>query len=787
MNMLRHNLLLTFRSFKRSKAIFIINLIGLTSGLACTLLIYLWVKDELSVDQFFPEKDRLCYAWEHRIKADGIWTSPSTSVPTASEMAADFPEVEYSCTATRYQSAVLSVNDKVMKVQGNYAGKDFFNIFKYPIVDGTNNLNSKRSILISESLAQKLFNTSRGLIGKTVLRDQHDEFIITGIFKDLPSSASVRFEFVIPFEEWLDRNAWANGWGNTGSATYVLLRHGTDIDQFNKKLVNYINLKTNSESKHRTIFLQKYSDIYLHGTYENGKLTGGRISYVKLFSIIAIFILVIACINFMNLSTAKASRRTKEIGIKKAVGASRTSLARQYLGESILTSILSLAGAILIVDLFLGKFNIITGKELSLHFTPSFTLTLLAIGMGAGLLAGSYPALYMSGFKSVNVLKGITGSTTAEVWVRKGLVGFQFALSVILIVSVIIVYKQLDFIQSKNLGFKKDNLLYFYREGALQDDSKIESLLSELKNLPGVINASRTSHDMSGHNSGTSGIIWPGKDPDDRTEFENMAVDFGMMEMLGIELDSGRHFDNRTMIDTSSLIINEAGLKLMGIKNPIGAHVTFWGTDMEIIGICKNFHYESLHENYKPVLFRYSPQSARMIMVKIEGSNTEQTIASIKNIYQKFNPGFPFDYKFLDETFQRLYRAEERVGILSRYFAALAVIISCLGLFALSSFTAERRLKEIGIRKVLGSSEFGIVYLLSLDFTKVVLMAIVVALPISYLLVRSWLEGFAFKTPLELWYFLAAGIASLMIAWLTVGIQAHRAARVNPSKCLKED
>ena len=785
--MFRHNLLLTFRSFKRSKTIFIINIIGLTSGLACTLLIYLWVKDELSVDQFLPEKDRLYNAWEYRVKADGIWTSPSTSVPTASEMAADFPEVELACPATRYYTGVLSVNDNIMKVQGTYAGKDFFTIFKYPIVEGATDFSSKRSILISESLAHKLFDTSRGLFVKTVLRDQHDEFIISGIFKDLPPSASNGFEFVIPFEELLDRNPWANGWGNTGIATYVLLRKGTDVDQFNKKLVNYISLKTNNEEKHRTIFLKKYSDIYLYGTYENGKLTGGRITYVKLFSIIAIFILVIACINFMNLTTAKASRRIKEIGIKKAVGASRASLVRQYLGESILVSILSLVVAILIVDLSMSKFNIITGKELALHFTSSFMFSLFAIGIGAGLLAGSYPALYMSGFNSVTVLKGVSGSTMAEVWVRKGLVGFQFALSVILIVSVVIVYKQLDFIQSKNLGYKKDNLLYFYKEGALQDNSKVASLLSELKAVPGITDASTTSHAMNGHNTGTSGIIWPGKDPEDRTEFENISVDFGMMEMLGIELDSGRHFDNKTMVDTSSLIINEAGLKLMGLKNPIGAHVTFWGTDMEIIGVCKNFHYESLHENYKPVLFRYSPQATSTVMVKIEGHNTEQAIASIKKAFEKFNPGFPFDYKFLDETFQSLYQAEERVGILSRYFAALAVIISCLGLFALSSFTAERRLKEIGIRKVLGSSEFGIVYLLSLDFTKVVLAAIVVALPISYLLAQSWLDGFAFKTPLKIWYFLGAGVASLIIAWVTVGIQSHRAARVNPSRCLKED
>lgn len=787
--MLRHNLLLIFRSFKRFKNIFFINLIGLSSGLACALFIYLWVSDELNVDKFHTKKDRLYYAWEHRIKADGIWTSPTTSGPFSEALKADMPEVELACPATRPQPFTVSIGEKVLKARGRYTGKDFFNLFTYPLLAGQEAqvLLDKKAIVISRSLSMSLFNRTDNVLGEMIELDHNDQYMVTGVFEDVPPASSEQFDFVMSFEKFREENNFVDSWGNTGAASYVLLKEGTDANAFNKKIANFVTLKTNGETTHRTPFLKKYSEIYLYGKYENGKLTGGRITYVKLFSMIAVFILIIACINFMNLSTAKASRRIKDVGIKKAIGAARISLINQYLGESLLISSLAMMVAILIVDVLMSPFNAVTGKTLSLILNLDMILMLSLIVLIAGILAGSYPALYLSGFRTAAVLKGKLSTSLGEVWARKGLVVFQFALSVILIVAVFVVYKQLEFIQTKDLGYQRDNVLYFRCEGITNDFAGQETMLSEIKNIPGVVNASSIGHDLSGHNSGTYGIVWDGKDPEDHTEFENVTVNYDMMETLGIHMTAGRMFSRSSPGDTAKIIINESGIKFMGLKEPIGATIKLWGDDRQIIGIAKDFHYESLHENFKPAFFRLAPDDTYMIMVKIEGKDQDDTIAKLQSLYQRLNPGFTFDYKFLDERHRSLYIAERRVSILSRYFAGLAILISCLGLFGLASFTAERRLKEIGIRKVLGSSELGIIYLLSSDFTKTVFIAIMISLPFSYWLTSFWLQGFAFRISLTAWYFISSGLVALLIAWITVGIQAMRAARVNPTRCLKEE
>jgi putative ABC transport system permease protein len=787
--MLKHSLLLIYRNFKRFKSTFFINLIGLSSGLACTLLIYLWVNDELHVNKFSKNDSRIFYAMEHRVKADGIWTSPNTSGPTGEALVSDMPEVEYACTTTRPQNSTLSIGDKSFKVRGRFAPPEFFKIFDYNIIQGDEKtfFTNKNSVVIAESLASKLFGSTNNAMGKAIDYEHNEQFIVTGIFKNIPANASEQFEFVMPFEKFKEKNQWVQGWGNTGSATYVLLKKDVDVSALNNKLADFVKVKSNDPNTHRTLFLKKYSDIYLYGQYENGKEVGGRITYVKLFSIIAVFILVIACINFMNLSTAKASRRIKEVGIKKAIGAGRKVLIAQYIGESMLMSLLSMAVAVLIVDIFLGKFNEITGKQLVLAFDSMLGIVALIIWMVTGVLAGSYPALYLSAFSPASVLKGKFATSFGEVWARKGLVVFQFALSIILIVSVMVVYKQIEFVQSANLGYDRENILYFYREGKLTDNQQLETLLSEIRNIPGVVNASTSSHNMTGHNSGTWGVQWEGKDPDDRTEFENVTVNYDMMETLGIKMVSGRMFSRNFSADTAKIIFNEAAIKFMGLKDPIGKMVKLWGMDMQIIGISKNFNYESLHQNFKPQFFRLAPGDTYIIMVKLASAKQNEAIAGIEDLYKKINPGFTLDYQFLDTQYQSQYIAEQRVSVLSRYFAGLAILISCLGLFGLAAFTAERRLKEIGIRKVLGSSVVGIVYLLSSDFTKIVLTAVVIALPASYFIASYWLDNFAFKIPLELGYFLGAGLMALIIAWLTVGTQALKAARVNPTQCLKDE
>jgi putative ABC transport system permease protein len=521
--MFQYNFLIIYRSFIRSKSTFIINLIGLSTGLACALLIYLWVSDELSVDKFHEKDRHLFQVMEHWIQPDGIVTNESTSGYMAEAFVQEMPEVEYATTVRGpLANVTLTVDDKNIKATGQYVGKDFFNIFSYPIIQGDKSQvwAHRNSMMISEALAMKLFNTSENIMGKPVELQHEQEFFISGVFETVPSSSSAQFDFVLSFEEFAASNEWVLEWNSTPTNAYVVLKSGNDVDTFNEKISDYVKIKTNGGIKHRIPFLKRYSETYLYGKYENGLPAGGRIEYVELFSVIAIFILVIACINFMNLSTAKASRRLKEVGVKKAMGAGRQNLILQYLGESLLMTFASLILALLFVLFLLPQFNEITGKHLTLNFETHMVLTALGITLFTGLIAGSYPAFYLSGFNPVTVLKGRLNTSVGELLTRKGLVVFQFALSIILIVSVVVVYKQIEYAQTKNLGYNKDNIILFDREGKAKGEDQLEPFLSELGNIPGVVNASSIGHDLTGHNWGIYGFEWEGKDPDDNTEFD---------------------------------------------------------------------------------------------------------------------------------------------------------------------------------------------------------------------------------------------------------------------------
>ncbi|MGA7722884.1 MAG: ABC transporter permease [Ignavibacteriaceae bacterium] len=790
--MLRHNLLIIYRNIKRNKSTFFINLIGLSTGLACALLIYLWVNDELNMDKFNQKDSRLYQVMENAEQNNTIVTGPYTPDLLAETLAKEVPEVEYAAAVTPsffFGKIPVSTQDKKFKAVGQFVGKDFFNLFSYHIIEGDKNqaLSAKNSVVISSQLAMKLYGTTQNVVGKSFnyqLLQFNNQCQISGIFEDVPSNSSEQFDFVLSFGAWIDIcNAMHRpiNWDNHAPYTYIVLKKGTDITQFNNKIFGF--LKSKYSNSNITLFARPYSAGYLYNKYENGKQAGGRIEYVKLFSIIAIFILLIACINFMNLSTAKASGRIKEVGIKKAVGAPRKSLVLQYLGESMLMSFLSLIVAIVFVELLIPEFNIITGKHLTLNLETNLILSFLGIALFTGLIAGSYPALYLSGFNPVMILKGKLNSSTGEQWARKGLVIFQFTLSVIFIAAVLVVFKQMEFIQSKNMGYNKDNIIYFDKEGKIMDHQ--DSFLSELKNIPGVVNASGISQNILGVNSSTIGLYWEGKNPKDIVQFTDLNVDCGMIETLGMEMKAGRAFSRNFGSDSSAIIFNETAIKIMGLKDPIGKVVNLWGQNVHIIGITKDFNFESLHENVKPFLFILNPQRTSKIMANIKAGMESKTIKSIQDLYQSYNPGYSFDYNFLDQDFQAQYVAEQRVALLSRYFAGIAIIISCLGLFGLAAFTAERRSKEIGIRKVLGSSEFGIIYLLSSDFTKLVLAAIIIALPVAYLIAKYWLNSFAYRISIEPWYFIAAGLSALIITWFTVGVQAVKAATANPVKSLK--
>ncbi|MDN5214867.1 ABC transporter permease [Fulvivirgaceae bacterium BMA12] len=786
----RHNFLLTYRTFRRYKTSFLVNLIGLSTGMACTLFIYLWVNDELNVDKFYQKDRQLFQVMEHHERSYGIWTSPTTSGLIATTLASEMPEVVYAAaTGGPAENISLSAGENYIRANGHYVGKDFFNVFSYHFIHGDKSrmLLDKNAIVISEALAVKLFNTTENLLGQVIEFEREKQFFISGIYKTLPSNASDRFDFALSYELYEEMYPSVLKWGNTGNRVYLILKAGTNTEEFNRKIADYVKVKTNNRITFRKPFIKRYSEKYLYGKYKDGVQAGGRIEYVRLFSIIAIFILVIACINFMNLSTAKASRRIKEVGIKKAVGAGRKSLVFQYLNESLAMAFLSLILAITLVFLLLPQFNEITGKHLLLNFDYSLVVSLLGITLITGLISGSYPALYLSGFKPAPTLKGKINNTIGGLWVREGLVIFQFAISVILILSVLVIYKQIEFIQTKNLGFNRDNIISFKREGKLLESTSLETFLSEVRRQPGVISASSIRHNLAGHTWGVGGFNWEGRDPEDQTEFEVIAVNYDMIETLGIEMLSGRGFAREFGDDWKNLIFNEAAIDLMGLKDPVGKSVDWGFDDRKIIGVAKNFHFESLHENIKPVVIALWQGRTDRLMVRIKAGRELETVKDLQEFYQAFNPGFSFDYKFLDQDYQVQYVAEQRIATLSRYFAGLAILISCLGLSGLTIFDTQRRIKEIGIRKILGLSTFGIVRHLSGDFTKMVLIAIVIALPLSYFVASNWLESFAYRIDLKWWFFAGAGSFALLIAWFTTGIHTVKVARANPAQCLKHE
>ncbi|RDC65609.1 ABC transporter permease [Adhaeribacter pallidiroseus] len=792
--MFRHILLLAYRSFLRFKSTFLINLMGLSTGLACTLFIYLWVNDELHVDKFHAKDERLFRVMERRQNANDIIVSEMTSGPVAQALAEEMPEVEFAAAVMHYSwfpKFTLSIGEEdrqAFKGTGQFASPDFFQVFSYNLIQGQAKdvLRDKNAIVLSEQLAQKLFRTTQNVVGKTMVwkvGPLQKPVIVTGIFKNVPTNSSEQFDFLLSFEAWKDINPGVLEWGNNGTHTYAVLKAGANPKQFNNKIANLLARKVGSTN--RQLLLKPYSQKYLYGHYENGVQTGGRIVYVKLFSVIALFILLIACINFMNLSTAKASSRTKEIGVKKVMGASRSTLIWQYLSESLLMAFVSLGVALLLVVLLLPAFNQITGKQLTLTPDLSFILAILTVTLCTGLIAGSYPALYLSGFNPVAVLKGKLQTVLGEVLIRKGLVVFQFALSVILMVAVWVVYQQIGYIQTKQLGYDKNNIIYFDRQGKLYENQ--DAFLAAVKNTPGVVNASSISSSIIGSHNTTGGLDWEGKDPNESIDFELVSVNYDLLQTLGIQMAAGRAFSKNFATDNTKIIFNEAAVTAMGLKDPVGKHINLWGTDREIVGVAKNFHFESLHENVKPLFFVLDPPRTNTIMVKIGAGQTKEVISEVRRLHEAFNPSFAFDYKFLDQDFQALYVAEQRVAVLSQYFAGFAILISCLGLFGLAAFTAERRRKEIGVRKVLGASRFSIVYLLSSDFTKLVVVAICIALPLSYLVVNNWLNNFEFRIDLEWWYFAGAGLAALLVAWLTVSSQAIKAASVNPAQSLKDE
>jgi len=783
------------RIFKRYGSTLVINLVGLSTGLACVLLIFLWISDEQAVDKFHRYDSRLYQVMVNQRQGDQVNTSDGTNGLLGEILKKGLPEVEYAATTTPanwFKKFNITWRNTTIGAVGNFVGQDYFNVFSYDLLLGKPGtvLTDKHAIVLSRGLAMKLFNTTDNIIGRTLewkWASVARPVTVTGICADFPPNSSYRFDFVLSLDSWKDvlhaDEHQRNGPSTGPFSTFLVLKEHTDVAAFNKKLNTFSSVKFDRTPV--TLFLRRYSDAWLHGRYENGVEAGGRIEYVRLFSLIACFILLIACINFMNLSTARVAGRMKEIGLKKTFGASRSTLVYQFLGESVLMSFISLLVALLLVVIVLPGFNGLTGKRLR----PDLQQILFSLGIAllTGLIAGSYPALYLSRFKPVVTLRGKFNMSPGlkELFVRKGLVVLQFTLSVIFIVSVLVVYNQVKLVQTKSVGYDKENVIYFEMEGRVPGN--LSSFLSELKGVHDVVQASSIMAPF------ISPIALPAlrvhtekKNTDNQLLFYGMPVNYNLIETLGIKMVAGRTFSRDFAADSSSIVMNEAAAETIGISDPVGKMVKVLGKEMRVIGVTQNFHVNSLHEAIRPYIFRLEPQNTLQVMVRLAKGKEGEGIRNIRAFYKTFNPGYSFDYQFLDDDYKKQYTADILVAALSKYFAGLAILLSCLGLFGLAAFTAERRIKEIGVRKVLGAGELNIIYLLSADFTRIVLLSILLGLPLSYLITSSWLDNFAYRIVLSPVYFIAAGLVSLFTAWGTIGVHVVRSSFMPPARALKE-
>lgn len=787
--MLRNYFLTALRNFSRQRVFSLINVLGLSVGLACSLLIILWIQDELSYDQFHEDKSQLFSVMRSSYYTNGeVYTWSAIPMPLAEALENDYPEVTHAMLYSFPLTQVFANGDKVIRESGRYVDPRLFEVFSFPMLlgDAKQVLNQPNQLAISRTMAEKLFGTdweSQNILDKTIRFNNRGELILKGVFEDVPAHSTLDFEYVLPVEDFYVFNDWVHGWDNNGLRMHVRLAEGVDSEELNEKILNVINEHNGGDNR---IFLQALTDRYLYNDYENGQIAGGRIEYVRIFSMVAIFILLIAAINFMNLATARASKRMREIGVRKVVGASKTALILQFLGESVLLSTIAFLLAISFVQLLLPTFNEITFKSIEISYFGSAYLPLfLGISVILGLIAGVYPAFFLSSIRITHVLKNKLKHNYGAANIRKGLVVLQFFISIVLTIGTLTIYQQVNFIQNKNIGIEKDNLMFFTLEGRAQEE--YVAFKQELLRQPGVLEVSAMDQFPLNVGTSTGGINWPGKDPETSILFQIITTKHDMIETLGLEMAEGRPFSRDFGPDTSAVLANEAAIRAMGLENPIGTELEYWRGKRKIVGIVKDFHISSLYSSIDPLLIHISKDPSQFLFAKLSNKNTKETVEAIENLYKQFNPDYPFSYRFLDESYERIYQSEASLGKLSTYFALIAVFISCLGLFGLATYTADRRTKELGIRKVLGASVSQLIVLLSREFTWLVIIAFTLSVPVSYYFLQGWLDQFAFHIELGLTTFVVAALLAIGIAWLTIGIQAYRAASANPVESLRAE
>lgn len=781
-----------WRSLVRNRAYTFLNIGGLAIGIACASLIFLWVEDEVNFDSVNTKKDGLYIVRENQKYDTYVFTHSSTPGVMGPVMQAELPGIANTCRVSEGETPLLFANgDKSVFAAGKYAESSIFSMFTLPFVQGnaSSAFSQLHSLVITEKTAKKFFGNDKNVIGKSIRVDNKQNYIVTAVLKDIPTNSSLQFEWLMPFKIYFDQSPWLKSWGNNSLSTYVELKPGVTAQTLDKQLYNYIQKREPTSITH--LFLFSMNDWHLYDQFDGGKKTGGgQIENVRLFTIIAWIILFIACINFMNLATARSEKRAREVGVRKVLGAAKRLLVMQFISEAIFMAFISSIIAVVIVALTLPAFNTLVQKQLTLGLAnPLHIIMLVAITLICGLVAGSYPSLYLSSFNPVSVLKGLKLKNSGAAFIRKGLVIVQFTVSIVLIISTVIVFQQIQHIKSRQLGFNKNNLVEMDLQGDMAKNFAV--IKQDLLNTGHISDVALADHAIIYGGNNTSGLTWEGKPPGSQVLVSQRYITPEYIKATGLTILEGR---NLTVTDTATpikMLVTQSMEKLMGKGSAVGKKVHGEGdtSSATVVGVVNDYVYGNMYGKPDPVMFfSVPPAHASVMYVRIkERSDIEKTLAAMQAVLKKDNPAYPFDYRFVDDQFNGMFYSEMLVSKLSRVFATLAIIISCLGLFGLAAYTAERRTREIGIRKVLGASVSGIAGLISKDFLQLVLWSCLVAFPLAYWSMHDWLKKYQYRIDINWWVFAIAGIVAIVIALITVSFQSIKAAIANPVKSLRSE
>ena len=780
------------RNLWKNRTYTFLNIIGLAVGITCSTLIFLWIEDEFNWDHQFVKKDRLYQVEDNQTYDGTTFTFAATPGPLAAGIKADIPGIANTTHLTWTDNALFSHDEKPLYQAGNYCDPSFVSMFNLDFLEGNSEtaLNDLHSLVISREMATAFFGTADPL-GKTLRMNNADQFTVTGVFADLPRNTSFRFRWLANYQFYLQKNKWLLQWGSNGIMTFVETKPGANLAAINKLMDHYVQDKSPGAAMRG--FLFPMSEWRLYSSFKNGKQdpSNGRIQFVRIFTLIAWIILIIACINFMNLATASSERRAREVGVRKVLGAGRQKLIGQFIGESVLMSFIAVIFSIGLTALALPSFNLLVEKQLSFGLlNPMHLFALIAIGLLCGVLAGSYPSFYLSSFNPVNVLKGLKlKAGGGAVYIRKGLVILQFATSIVFIITTIIIYQQLQYVQRRDMGYQKEGLFYMGLQGKMNDH--FDAIRNDLIHTGYVNNATVSSSAILQLGSNTGDFDWPGKDPKKQVliTVENASPQY--LSTMGMHLSAGRDFHEIAKQDSTSIIINETLARIISKGNVVGSLVSRDNgkEQYHIIGVIKDFVYNDMYQSAAPLILFCDPANTNVLTVRLKANaDVPKALAATEQVLKSNNPGYPFEYKFVDAEFENQFKTETLTGRLSGIFAALAVFISCLGLFGLAGFAAERRTKEIGIRKVLGASVPGLTGLLSRDFLLLVLLSCIIAFPIAGWVMYDWLKGYAYRAGIN-WalVFAMAGVGALAIALITVSWITIRASLANPIKSLRTE